>query len=1237
VDENQLTGLLIELSETVRQNAVYKSFVSPSASLVDREQTAQVESLIIHQDLPDRLVELVRPTKTVLVLGGPGSGKTTLSMMLTEAATRLSPALLPIPIDVQTLMQAETREQVIRESVPGVSEEVIQQLDTGQRLLLLIDGLNEIEHSRTVGERARNVALSMVTGRERNAVLATSRVPVPSLFKGRGIFGARDTVEVALLPFDDDQIRALIARYPQIDVGEFDEYLDTGQLRSLASNPQLLSMLITIFLGKRETAVGPGEVPAPHSVSELFDLFFDTKWSEKAPLVSQPDVGRLTFQRALSSLAWHARLHGLPAVPKEQWADLLSPFDHLIGRDGLSRQTIIDRASALYLMELRARGLSFIHERFLDYFAARFLHELGWIPESFWNLREWEQTLSFLAGMKDADGFLFLLDQSIRRNRTSLACQMAAANFGRLRTENLHDVFQLVATSLYGPRPRRDDAVQGLREFPISDAIDSLRQTLPDIPVTDRQSINRAIELMRLSRLTPESFQNARRRAERRLRDATPQRGRARTLPRYGATSHNEWTTLGQDIVTLADIDAPPHKRGAAAKRLGTRGLPEALNPLINALKDEAPGVRGSAATALAALGDRRAVEPLIAALKDEADKVRGSAATALAALGDRGAVGPLVLLLKDVDTKVRGSAATALAALGDRRAVEPLINALKDEDSMNRGSAATALAALGDHRAVEPLINALKDEAPDVRGSAATALGFLGDQRAIEPILALIYDAEAWPRSAAANALARLGGGEALVSLIRLCNDSDARVRGTALRACLSVLNTQMSAQFMKTLRDDPDGINRTIAIEGLGLLGNPEAVAPVMECLWDSDAGARGEAARALVRLLPHVGEEKRKEIVSRLVGFWLHSHNNDAANAVYYAIRDMPLELAEAAHDAYDAEAHHNLLPRKLLRWNEMRREISLRAYSRREMGQLRDREREYHGHAWGIAPMPGGEGLTLMKTVLEIDLVGYSSLAAVLDETLGPESVANLNQRIQHVIGDGLAAVGLARESTVMATTGDGAILVFEKAEDAHRFAEHMHRMTREYNSTKTEASARLYFRIGAATGNITMQPRQGGGYDIAGITIARAVRLEAAARPGELLVDTLTYEALPPVLHPAYEEEESVRGKRDESFAARRSVMNRDVPQHLLTKPAPPLGDASGDRHAILNLFEQLIPKDQLDLLVFLLDVPITHHPSKMLSLFDRQTHLLNYMTTVPDGLQKLESELQYLINKQRHS
>jgi hypothetical protein len=36
---------------------------------------------------------------------------------------------------------------------------------------------------------------------------------------------------------------------------------------------------------------------------------------------------------------------------------------------------------------------------------------------------------------------------------------------------------------------------------------------------------------------------------------------------------------------------------------------------------------------------------------------------------------------------------------------------------------------------------------------------------------------------------------------------------------------------------------------------------------------------------------------------------------------------------------------------------------------------------------------------------------------------------------------------------------------------------------------------------------------GGGYDMAGVTIANAVRLEAAGRPGTLLIDVASYEAL----------------------------------------------------------------------------------------------------------------------------
>lgn len=67
--------------------------------------------------------------------------------------------------------------------------------------------------------------------------------------------------------------------------------------------------------------------------------------------------------------------------------------------------------------------------------------------------------------------------------------------------------------------------------------------------------------------------------------------------------------------------------------------------------------------------------------------------------------------------------------------------------------------------------------------------------------------------------------------------------------------------------------------------------------------------------------------------------------------------------------------------------------------------------------------------MRKTVVELDLVGYSTVARLLEEAAGPQSVAALNDQIQKFIDQGLQVVELPRQKTVIKTTGDGAILVF----------------------------------------------------------------------------------------------------------------------------------------------------------------------------------------------------------------
>src|SRR4051794_18543130 len=138
----------------------------------------------------------------------------------------------------------------------------------------------------------------------------------------------------------------------------------------------------------------------------------------------------------------------------------------------------------------------------------------------------------------------------------------------------------------------------------------------------------------------------------------------------------------------------------------------------------------------------------------------------------------------------------------------------------------------------------------------------------------------------------------------------------------------------------------------------------------------------------------------------------------------------------------------------------------------------------------------------KTVVELDLVGYSDVSRILEENLEAALVAKFNDQIQNFVEAGLKAVKLKRNKVVLATTGDGAILAFDQPAQAHHFGVAVHEAAQAHNSGRTIASAMRWFRIGGATGELHKKPRDGGGQEIAGTVIATAVRLEAAARPGQ---------------------------------------------------------------------------------------------------------------------------------------
>ena len=183
-----------------------------------------------------------------------------------------------------------------------------------------------------------------------------------------------------------------------------------------------------------------------------------------------------------------------------------------------------------------------------------------------------------------------------------------------------------------------------------------------------------------------------------------------------------------------------------------------AVEPLIQALKDEAWDVRMNAVWALGEIKDKRAVEPLqvlkMEVLEARKEEVRKEIALALEKIGEP-AVGSLIRVLKGEDAVAARDAARTLGKIGEP-AVCSLIPVLKHEDWSVRKGAVWILRKIGEP-AVEPLIQALKDKDERIRMNAAWALGEIKDKRAVEPLIQALKDKDEHVRMNAAWALGEI------------------------------------------------------------------------------------------------------------------------------------------------------------------------------------------------------------------------------------------------------------------------------------------------------------------------------------------------------------------------------------------------------------------------------------------------------------------------------------------------
>jgi len=193
---------------------------------------------------------------------------------------------------------------------------------------------------------------------------------------------------------------------------------------------------------------------------------------------------------------------------------------------------------------------------------------------------------------------------------------------------------------------------------------------------------------------------------------------------RYGKGAR----VVGPLVVVLEDPSETLEVRQNAAEALGRIGDRAAVEPLVEALRDQQWQVRQAALSVVALIDEPRVLRPLlVSALQDKEWRVRARAAGATARLSklkDPGAWDLMTAVLKDSHPNVRARATEACAESKDYRTVMPLCTVLrKDPNSYVAWHAANALGALGDPRAVGPLTEALGDENELVRSSSQRAL----------------------------------------------------------------------------------------------------------------------------------------------------------------------------------------------------------------------------------------------------------------------------------------------------------------------------------------------------------------------------------------------------------------------------------------------------------------------------------------------------------------------------------
>ena len=828
-------GQEVEKSENLAQIFVMPDVVeevsNPSALELERStaescekpERALLEKTTGRKLLAEHLLSQSQ-SRRVVILGAPGSGKTTLMSYFAVMLAQSKPEVLGLdgdtdwlPILIRMRDLARHPDQSIIDYARGFAEKriAVNTLPVGffehwlcdGRALILLDGLDEVAEDAKRYDVVRRIN-NFLEQFHRNRAIITSR---PAGYRP-DFFRTEDFPHYQIQPFDDQKISAFIDSWynsrfqDQAEAERRKQSLgkaleDNDRIKLLAQNPLLLTIIALIH---RYQAVLPKE---RHKLYEKAVETLLISWDANKELSSDKwltYLGLDDLRRLMESLAYWIHTHG---NVEDNDSGTLIDRDDLI--DQLSRQIKTLKHVQLYQAKEEAKrfvelirertGLlneqgqdcyAFVHKTFQEYLCAQEINYqadnegdfeivLNQIREHLHN-SHWREVLLLLIGQqkpkKAAKAIRTVVNNKSKYEQWLHRDLLFAGNCLAEDPKNLRGADSSLVQEI----------LEHLFEFEVSskerigeNIYEQVFQIICSLYETDFHA--QVLELLkeRLDRIDEER------------------------LLKYRHELGEKEQVITRLLEQLQDDEYYVRIKAAdALSKLGNSSL-TVVNGLIALLQDDNYGVRSSAADALVKLGNssETVVNGLLALLQDNDSDVRSTAADALVKLGNSSetVVNGLLALLEDNDSDVRSTAANALVKLGkgSETVVKGLLALLEDNDSFARSTAANALVKLGkgSETVVNGLLALLEDNDSFVRSTAAYALVKLGkgSETVVKGLLALLEDNDSDVRSTAADALVKLGNSSDTVinGLLALLQDNDYFVRITAAHVLVELGNS--------------------------------------------------------------------------------------------------------------------------------------------------------------------------------------------------------------------------------------------------------------------------------------------------------------------------------------------------------------------------------------------------------------------------------------------------------------